>query len=477
MAGAAALAAPGSPPTLALSPCRLKGGVQANCGTLEVPEDRKHPSPGGRHLKLKVAVIPALARAAKADPLFLLAGGPGQAATEAIPELAMYAFERVHRSRDLVLVDQRGTGSSNPLKCKLTKPGASLAERLAEQGYPEQRLRECLKGYDADPRFYTTSIAMQDLDEVRAALGYQQINLWGGSYGTRAALVFLREHPGSVRSVILDGVAPPTMRLPLYFAEDAQRAMDLLFQNCAGEPACAKAWPGLPDRFRKLIDNLQESPVKTQVADPLTGEKAPVTIDRALFAGILRALLYQPVQASLVPLIIGRAEAGDFAPLVALGSVWTEGMADSMALGMMLSVLCAEDVPRFNEADLAQHTKDTFLGPSVIKQFSDACALWPRGEAAPGFGEAVQSDKPVLLLSGELDPVTPPAWAEEARKTLPSSAHFVVPGVGHGASAVGCVPRLISEFLDQGSPAGLDGACVGKQKRPPFFITFAGPTP
>ena len=449
--------------------------MQADCGTFDVPEDRKNPS--GRHLKLRVAVIPALARAAKPDPLFMLAGGPGQAATEALPELAQYAFERVHRSRDLVLVDQRGTGSSNPLKCKLSSPSTPLAERLSEGGYPKERLQECLKGYDADPRYYTTSIAMQDLDEVRAALGYTQVNLWGGSYGTRAALVFLREHPESVRAVILDGVAPPTMRLPLHFAEDAQRSMDLLFANCAAEAACAKAWPDLPARFKKLVDALEKSPVRTTVSDPTSGAKVEVTITRDVFTSVLRAVLYQPWQASLVPLIVGRAEQGDFAPLVALGSAWSEGLGDSMALGMMLSVLCAEDVPRFTDEDLAAHTKETFLGASVIQSFKDGCAVWPKGEVAAGFGEPVQSDKPVLLLSGELDPVTPPGWAEEAKKTLPNSAHFTLPGVGHGASAVGCVPKLISEFLDRGAVLGLDGACVAKQKRPPFFVTFAGPTP
>jgi pimeloyl-ACP methyl ester carboxylesterase len=463
------------PPKLSLAPCRLKGGVQADCGTFDVAEDRARPE--GRHLKIKVAVIPALARAARPDPLFLLAGGPGQAATEALPELSTVAFERVHRYRDLVLVDQRGTGSSNPLKCRMTDKDAKLGERLADNGFFKERLLKCLAGYDADPRLYTTSIAMQDLDEIRAALGYGPIDLWGGSYGTRAALVFLREHPQSVRAVILDGVAPPTMRLPLHFAEDAQRAMGLLFQGCAQEPACAKAFPGLPGRFDKLLVNLEKAKVQTQVPDPLTGEKTEVQIDRDTVAGILRAVLYQPWQASLVPLIVSRAEQGDWAPLVALGTAWGDGLSDSIALGMMLSVLCAEDLSRWEEGDLEAHTKDTFLGKTILKNFRDACSVWPTGKAAPGFGEPVRSDKPVLLLSGELDPVTPPAWAEEAKKTLPRSAHFVLPGIGHGATAVGCVPRLIADFLEKPDPAALDGSCVARSKRPPFFVTFAGPTP
>ena len=458
-----------------LSSCRLRGGVQARCGTLEVPEDRKHPE--GRHLKLRVAVVPALARAPKPDPLFLLAGGPGTAATEILAGLVPAAFEKVHRARDLVLVDQRGTGSSNPLRCELVPKDAPLADKLADSGYPAEKLRACLKGYDADPRFYGTSIAMQDLDEVRQALGYGQIDLWGGSYGTRAALVYLREHEENVRAVILDGVAPPTMRLPLHFAEDAQRSIGLLFQSCAAEPACAKAWPDLPARFDKLIARMGESPVKTTISDPLTGAPAQVTITRDLVTGVIRGVLYQPQQAALVPLVIGRAEAGDFGPLVALGVGWGEAIGEAMSLGMMLSVLCSEDLPRFTDADLAEKTRGTFLGARIIQEFRDACSVWPKGEVAPGFGEPVRSDKPVLLLSGELDPVTPPVWADEAARTLPNSARFTVPGVGHGVSTVGCAPRLIAEFIESASTKDIDGACLQKQKRPPFFASFAGPTP
>ena len=245
-------------PRLTLSPCRLKGGLQASCGSFEVSEDRKRPE--GRRLSLRVAVVPALARAPQPDPLFMLAGGPGQAATEALPELITAAFERVHRTRDIVLIDQRGTGHSSPLKCELIDPDAPLAKRIADPGFPAERLEACLKGYDADPRLYTTSIAMEDLDEVRRALGYGAIDLWGGSYGTRAALVYLREHGETVRSIILDGVAPPTLRLPLSFAADAQRALDRLFLACAGEEACAKAWPDLPARFQRLLGRLEAAP-------------------------------------------------------------------------------------------------------------------------------------------------------------------------------------------------------------------------
>lgn len=462
-------------PRLALSPCRLKGGLQANCGKFEVSEDRKKPD--GRRLSLRVAVVPALARAPQPDPLFMLAGGPGQAATEALPELITAAFERVHRTRDIVLIDQRGTGHSSPLKCELIEPDAPLAQRIADPGFPAERLEACLKGYDTDPRLYTTSIAMEDLDEVRRALGYSAINLWGGSYGTRAALVYLREHGEAVRSIILDGVAPPTLRLPLSFAADAQRALDRLFVACAGERACAKAWPDLPARFQQLLDRLETAPPTVTVADPLTGAPVALSIQRDVMTSVLRSVLYQPGMAVLIPLVIARAEGGDFGPLVALAAGIDEASRDSLALGMMLSVVCTEDLPRISEEEGVEATRGTFLKDGVLRSFRQGCAVWPRGEAPANVSAPVQSHAPVLLLSGEVDPVTPPAWAEEAAKTLPESRHFIVPGVGHGASAIGCVPRLIAQFLDAADATTLDGACVESQKRPPFFVSFAGPTP
>jgi pimeloyl-ACP methyl ester carboxylesterase len=213
------------------------------------------------------------------------------------------------------------------------------------------------------------------------------------------------------------------------------------------------------------------------VADPLTGAPVALTVERGLVTSVLRTVLYEPGMAALVPLVIGRAEAGDFGPLVAMAAAFNDSAGDALALGMMLSVVCAEDVPRIGEAEGVEAARGTFLGEELLRSFQRACERWPRGAPPAGFGEPVRSEAPVLLLSGEVDPVTPPSWAEEAAKTLPRGRHFVVPGVGHGASAVGCVPRLIADFLEAGDAAALDGACVQAQKRPPFFVSFAGPTP
>ncbi|HEX9576594.1 MAG TPA: alpha/beta hydrolase [Myxococcales bacterium] len=459
---------------VALAPCRLKGsGLPAQCGTLRVPEDRAHPK---RRIDLKFALVPALSRAPAPDPLFLLAGGPGQSALEALGPL-LGVFERLHRTRDLILVDQRGTGSSHPLRCDLHPPDAPLAEKFASDGLEEERFRKCLAGYDADPRLYTTSIAMQDLDEIRDALGYQQIDLWGGSYGTRAALIYLREHGPQVRLAILDGVAPLALRLPVTFARDGQRSMDLLFKHCREEKSCAGAFPDLERRFGDLLRDLKAHPARAHVSDPVTGQPADVTVQRDVFAFGLRGILYQQDFASLVPLIVDRAARGDFAPFVAATAGLDQGFSRTMSLGMLFSVVCAEDLPFVAPQEIDELAKGTFLGPQLARDFMRICAFWPRGALPPGFREPVKSDKPVLLLSGELDPVTPPQWAEEAKKTLPNSLHLIVPGVGHGASAEGCVPQLMAKFIEKGSLEGLDAGCLKPLRRPPFFVTFAGPPP
>ena len=458
---------------MALSPCRIKGsGMHAQCGTLRVPENRAAPK--GRQIDLFVAVVPALARAPAADALFLLAGGPGQGASDAFGPL-LGAFERVHRSRDMVLVDQRGTGKSHPLRCDLYDPGAPLAARLSRDAVQEERFKKCLASYDADPRFYGTSIAMQDLDDVRVALGYEQIDLWGGSYGTRAALVYLREHGEHVRAEVLDGVAPPSQIIPLTFARDAQRSMDMLFDSCAHDAACAKAFPGLHDRFAQLLHRLSREPARTTVADPLTGAPQEVSIGYDAFAAGLRGVLYQQDLASLVPLIVDRAARGDFAPFVAATAGLDAGYSRTMSFGLTFSVLCSEDLPFTSREQIVEQARDTFLGPGEALDFLKICSFWPRG-ASPSR-EPVRSDKPVLLLSGEIDPATPPRWAEEARRTLPDSVHLVVPGVGHGATAEGCGPQLIEKFLATAKTSSVDATCLSPLQRPPFFVSFAGPAP
>ena len=458
---------------LKLEPCRVKGfGGEAQCGSLRVFEDRAARK--GRELMLRVVVLPALAAEALPDPLFLLAGGPGQAAPEVVPPLAR-ALQPLRRARDLVFVDQRGTGSSNKLDCKLLPKNAPLSERFESRLEPE-KLAGCARGLQADPRLYSTPPAMDDLDDVRAALGYQRVNLWGGSYGTRAALVYARQHPAHLRAMILDGVAPVSLRLPLFFARDAQRSLDLMLEQCESDPACKARFPQLRTGFDKLLARLEAAPAKVRVDDPLTGDPVELEVTRRRFTDHLRGLLYVPELTALLPLTIDRAASGDFRPFVAQADQAT-AVSDSVALGMFLSVICAEDVPFISADELDKAGVGSFLGGHAARELALACKAWPRGEVPAGYREPVRSEAPALLLSGELDPVTPPSWAEEALRTLPNGVHVIAPGVGHGVTSVGCMPELVQRFLDQGSAKGLDAACMKSLRRPPFFLGFAGPQP
>ncbi len=458
--------------SLALKPCRVKEiPYQALCGTYEVWEDRQAKQ--GRKIALRVVVIPALAASPEPDPLVLLAGGPGQAASE-VP--ALKAVERIHRNRDILLVDQRGTGASRPLDCDPDPPDAGLAARF-DDAFREEAFRKCLAGYDADPRLYTTPIAMDDLDEVRQALGYQKLNLWGISYGTRAALVYMRRHPEHVRTAILDGVAPLSLYLPLNAAKDGQRALDLLFEHCEKDPACAQAYPGLRTRVKALLDRLAQEPAQVRVAHPLTGVPEDITVSRRTFLQMLFGQLYSPEIAMLVPLMLDRVTQGDWAPFVALSQGLTGGMDSTLSHGMFYSIICTEDAPFITDEAITREAAGTWFGEPMVRNMLEPCRVWPKGTLPEDYRKPVTSLVPTLLLSGELDPVTPPHWGEAAKKTLPNSLHVVVPGVGHNTMGLGCIQSLMAEFVKQGSLEELKPACGSELARPPFFTSFAGPQP
>ncbi len=457
--------------TVALRPCHLPHvPVETLCGTHEVFEDRVKAA--GRKVKLNIAVLPALSPHPAPDPLFVLAGGPGQGATSTTPAIAL-SLDRVRRDRDIVFVDQRGTGKSNPLRCP-AQGEPTLQERLG--GEPEEKeLRACLAAYDADPRLYTTPIAADDLDEVRAALGYAKINLWGASYGTRAALVYVRQHEDRVRTVTLDGVAPFGLSLPLSVAKDGQHALDRLFDDCEHDSACATTFPDLRARFAAHVTSLREHPIETHVAHPLTGESIPVTIRASGFTAVVRALLYVPELSSLLPYTIDRATKGDYGPLAA--QAWTFQRSMDVAEGLFLSVVCAEDVPFVTPEKIESETKGTFLGADFVKHTVEACKVWPRGTVPPDYRAPVRANVAALILSGELDPVTPPSYGEEAKRGLPNAEHRIVAGFGHGTTRPGCVGQLVADFIVRGSAQGLDPACLHSKRRPPFTVGFAGSAP
>jgi len=400
----------------------------------------------------------------------ILAGGPGQAATE-IREPLGPLVRRIQEQRDVVFVDQRGTGAASPLDCDVEQELEAAPDAVAAA---LEALKKCLAGYEADTRQYTTPNAVDDLDEVRERLGYGQVNLWGGSYGTRVALVYLRRHPERVRSAVIDGVAPVNMHLPLYFARDGERALELLFEACRADAGCAEAFPELEPRTRALIDGLRRKPRRVTLTQPTTGVAEEIDVDGETIAGIVRVALYSAEAGSLLPLLLTRAAEGDFAGLVTIASAAGDG---GISAGLMLSVLCTEDVAGIDPEKAREAAEGSFLGVVPVERLKESCALWPRGELPEGYHEPVRSDRPVLVLSGELDPVTPPSWGEAAAATLANARHVVVPGVGHGTSTRGCVPERIAEFYEAGSAAGIDFACVEELHRLPFFLGPAGPVP
>ncbi len=473
------LALSSTPAEAAVAPLVLEAGVGLDtcyldgisesvlCGTHEVLENPDDAD--GRRLTLHFAVIPARSRKIEPDPLFLLAGGPGQGALALAPVLDLQ-FDRVRRHRDIVLVDMRGTGSSNPLDCDLSladDPSLGLGEDLASS---RQRAEECLDGLDADPRFYTTALAIDDLDAIRARLGYETVNLWGSSYGTRAALVYLDRHPERVRSVILDGVAAWDHRYPLHTSRDADRALTLAFERCAADEACAAAYPDLAGRFEALLTQLDARPLDVTIASPATGETMEVTVTRDMVLGVLRGLLYLPEQVALLPRLLDRAIDGDLAPLLTVAETTRRWSVDTMSLGFTLSVLCSEDLPRYSDADASAANHDTVFGDTMTTAWGAWCDAWPRAAVPADWGQPRSHETPALLLSGQLDPVTPPAWGESALAHLPNGRHVVVPGAAHNTSHLGCVPRLLADFLDAGSADDLDAGCVDTIVPVPFLI-------
>lgn len=473
-------AAPPSP-ALTLTPCRLTHpsqlvSVEAQCGKFAVPENPEAPT--GRQIQLFVARIPAINERHRPDPLFLLAGGPGLAATTFYTGVAP-VFERIHRDRDIVLVDQRGTGGSNALNCPPdSDPDAPDSPAVLMQG-----ARTCLAmlATHADVGDYTTSIAVRDLDAVRAALGYQTINLYGGSYGTRVAQHYLRRYPEHVRAVILDGVVPPQMTLGASLALDAQSALQRLFARCAADATC-RARFGDPDHtFEALLTRLKARAAPVEVPDPFTGQIRKLSFDATDLGDVVRLSSYSTEQSALLPLVLDEAQAhGNFAPLASLLLQVTHSLDNLIAVGMHNSVVCSEDVPAYgiraeDRAQLAQ----TYMGTAPLEAFEAICALWPRGPVDADFHQALSSGRPVLLLSGSNDPVTPPAYAAQAARGLTNSLQVVLNGMSHGQITAPCAARLLSRFIESASTAGLDAelTCLHNTVPSAFLTSFTGPPP
>lgn len=456
-----------------LKRCRLPGlEHQAWCGHILRPLDPA--APAGRQIELHYAVLPALARNKKPDPVFFFAGGPGQSAIELAGSVAR-VLTRVSNRRDIVLIDQRGTGRSAPLRCAADSPTRPLQE-MADPALRRAELQACRKALEALPhgdlRQYTTSIAMADVDALRSVLGASQINLVGGSYGTRAALEYQRQFPQHVRRAVLDGVAPPDMVLPASFSADAQAAFDELLRSCEADPACRQRYPSLREQWRSLLASL---PREVQVPHPVTGRVEGFTLTRDLATAMLRMPLYQPSLASALPLALSEASAGRFTALVGLASAMGGARQLALAQGMHFSVVCSEDMPLLEQA---KDRPGADLGDGFLDTYRQACASWPRGAVPPAFYRLPSARNATLLLSGGADPATPARHGQRVAQALGAMArHVVVAQAGHGVMQIGCMRDLVYRFIDAETDAAalaLDAACAAAIPRPPVFAPVAG---
>lgn len=486
LASASLHAAAGSSASAATHPCRIDGVPnELQCGVIQRPLDPTRPQ--GVQIDVHYLVVPALARNKQRDPVLLLAGGPGQSAIAVAPAV-LTRLTRLNYRRDLVFIDQRGTGQSAPLQCadESQLPVAQALDPRAQL----QRLEQCrlvlAQLPHGDLRQYTTTIAMQDFEAVRQQLGAPQWSLIGASYGTRAALEYLRQFPDKVRRTVLDGVAPPDMVLPASFSTDGQAALDAALLACERDAACTKQYPQLRQQWAALLQGL---PRAVNVQHPVTGLPEHFTLTRDLLLRSVRAPLYVPALTAALPAAIDAASQGRWEGLLGLGSGLAGGggkrKATRLATGMHFSVVCAEDVPRLGAAgDVAGNVPGADFGNTDATFYTQACQNWPRGVVPPDFYTLPAAPSPVLVLSGGADPATPPRHGERVARALGATQpqrvqHIVVPQAGHGVAVVGCMNDVLFRFIDAALDRDAlpqDAACALKIPRPTVFVPVqAGP--
>lgn len=455
---------------LAFEPCALTaaGGdaVEAQCTTLAVPED--HDAPDGRSIELAIALVPAKGMA-EADPIYLIAGGPGQSAIESFPQVKD-AFADVRRNRHVLLVDARGTGGSHPLQC----PGFSDERVLADPANetPEMAVRlteECRDQLQktSDLRFYTTGDHVRDLDLVRRTIGVERVNLVGVSYGTRVAQQYAAAYPQHTRAVVLDSVVPNTLVLGQDHARNLEDALDAQFKRCRAHEACLTNLGDPRQQLDLVRQRLQAGGIApVRYRDPVSGDWREEVPRFGHLVGLLRMYAYQPSMAATLPLVLHEAAQQRYESLLAQSRMLSTRMSDSMAIGMGLSVSCSEDAGEFSGGDADQ---DTVLGGLLVDTMKRQCEVWPKGTRAANFRDPLSGDLPLLAVSGELDPVTPPRYGDEVVEALPNARHLVLPGQGHSVLGTGCMPKLFAQFIETADAKALDASCLERlSAQPPF---------
>lgn len=455
-------ASPVHPSRSRLQPCKAGLAKGALCGEYQVWENRAAKT--GRKITLQVLLLPALGPDRKPDPIIAFGGGPGQAAFD----LVGAEGPKARRDRDLLFVDQRGTGGPDRMTCLLGTPGDFPS--LLAQLFPLDAVRRCREELEKkyDLTLYTTAAGADDVDEVRAWLGYEKLNLAGYSYGTRMAQVYLKRHPESVRTVTLWGSLPMDEALPISHSAAGQRSLDLVFAMCEKDAACNARFPVRQD-FAAVMARLDQGPVEVQVPHPETGKPVRVRLPREVVVEAIRSILYNARGAAILPLAFHEAAAGDWKRLGRMVAQRRYGMLTGLSHGLFFSVTCAEDMPFITEEQIVSRTAGSFLRDHRVRRQKEACDLWPRAQVEPGHREAVRSEIPVLAINGRLDPVTPPDFGHRTVAGFPNSLFLEIPTESH-AIAGDCPLKVAQTFLDRASVQGLDTSCIAKMKPTPFLL-------
>jgi len=462
--------------SLTLIPCERQPGQTpavggAECGYLSVPLNRadnavrateshlggEQTNNNAKSIDLYIKRWPAISAAPEADPLFVIAGGPGQSATD-IAEVLAGAFYELRKKRDIVFVDQRGTGLSSPLNCDIDEADQLLGHSAAATEASIAQYRVCAKKLAARAPFYTTPEAVADLEAVRKALGYRSINLWGGSYGTRVILNYLANYPTALRAVVMDGVAPVQLAMPYGVAADATRALGLIAQQCLAQPGCADRYGDVTAAANTTAQRLRAAPVTLTIEHPLTGHATALLLDDSKLAGLVRFSLYDRLASRLLPAALAAAANEDYRLVASLiARLASSNNMPKLALGMHMTILCNEDA-----GVTPRPPSELFIGVDLAAPISRICEFWPKEKVAKQYYQPVHSDVPALLLSGERDPVTPPYWAEQAARGLTNATLLVAQGAHHGVTQVGCTAELMSDFINNRQLSQVRAECMTK---------------
>ena len=452
---------------LTLENCHL-GEIrsQVKCGKLEVPEN--YQKPDGDKISVNFAVLPAIDDSEYKAPLMFLAGGPGQAATE-LATLLERTFREVRKTRDIILVDQRGTGESHPLSCDFEDEQSVYSSIIKD--FKASDVTDCISQFKGDLSQFNSENAIRDFDAVRSALGHEKINVYGGSYGTRASLVYMRMFPESLESVVLDGVGPIEVPIGL-FGQSVARAFDSLVENCKNSDSCNAAFPNLVEEFQQVKTRLAKAPVVLDIQHPRLGTPIKFVLDEDKFTSNLRMQLYSTRGRSLVPLVINQAYLGNYQPLIGLMAS-TEG-EQQVYTGLHFNIVCNEDVPKISDQMKAADANNNFDGDTGHFIFDNICPLFPQYRPSDDFYQAVTANIPTLILSGDLDPVTPPSNGEYTAKTLPNSHHIVAKNTAHIVATSTCANKIINEFLTTKDPKSLDESCLDDIPAEKFMTSVNG---